>query len=266
MTDVIESKLQTMYDENQPDPAFAEQLEQELRRMHIPTTPAKPIQPQHIRIFRRIATIAASFLIVFSLFATVPPLRSFAQDLLSQLFPPTDNDQIIITYRDLGTAQDFLTFDAFDEAVPYTIIAPRELPPGPIETYFYYYLDLNVAMQVYENQSLNMWVSQQPAADAQSNGLLAMGFDLEITDDVEIRLVQIGDIEGELVRGMWVETGRMDADGNMLYRWSENFWFFTLRWRDDEFIYEVAAMPSSQITADVMETVVIDVARSMISD
>ena len=34
MTDLLEQKLNAMYDANQPDEKFAEQLEQQLRMMH----------------------------------------------------------------------------------------------------------------------------------------------------------------------------------------------------------------------------------------
>ncbi len=276
MTDVIENKLQTMYDENQPDPAFAEQLEQELRRMHMPTTPARPVQPRNVKIMRRIAAIAASFVIILGLFATVPPLRSFAQDLLAQLFPTTDEDRITIAYNDLGMPEEFPTLDALREGVPYELIALGELPAGLIEsTFFLYYPDRNVATQYYHIVTiqqniaarLHIWLSQQPIADSQSSGLFAFGFDLVLPDDIETQLVLLDDdTQAELVRGMWVETGEMDADGNELYRWKDDFWHFSLRWQDTEYVYEVAVMPSSQITADEIETILLDLTRGMISD
>lgn len=266
MTDALEQKLHTMHNENQPDPVFAEQLEQELRRMHTSTISVRPIQARKVGTAHRIVAIAASVLIVFGLFATVPPLRSFAQSLLEQLFPTTDEDQITITYSDLGTPQEFPTIDALREVAPYTVIVPSELSAGPIEDTYIYYSGRNVATQQYRTANLNIWVSQQPIADAELNGLLAFSFNMTLPDDVETRPVQIGTTQAELVRGMWVETGEVDAAGNILYRWSDRFWYFSLRWQDSTFVYEVAVMPSSRITAEEVETILVDVARSMVAD
>lgn len=266
MTNSLEQKLQTIHNGNKPNPVFAEQLEQELRRIHTSTTSVHLGHSRRIGIVRRMIAIAASVLIVFGLFATVSPLRSFAQSLLEQLFPTTGEDKITIIYNDLGTPQEFPTIDTLREVVPYTLIAPRELPAGPVEATYIYYPSRNVATQQYVTTSLDIWVSQQPIIDAQSKGLLALGFDLALPDDIETRPLQIGEAQAELIRGMWVETGEVDANGSMLYRWTTNFWYFSLRWQDEEYIYEVAAMPSSVRTLEEVETAVIDVARSMVAD
>jgi len=274
MTDRIEDKLQEIYDENQPDPVFADQLEQELRRIHSSITPTKSVQSPGVKLIRQLTTIAALFVIVLGLFAALPSLRSFAQDLLAQLFSTTNKNQITITYNDLGTGQEFLTLDALQEDVPYRVIAPSVRHSESVEATYFYYPDRHVAIQHYSNvptqtdktSRFNIWISHQPIANAQSDGLFALGFDLTLPDDVETRSVQIEDTQAELVQGMWVETGELDADGNMLYRWSENFWQVSLRWQDSEYIYEVIVMPQSMRRLEELEQVAIDVARSMISD
>lgn len=122
MTDVIENKLQMMYDENQPDSVFADQLEQELRRMHIRMAPARPVQSPRKRIVRQIVTVAASFAIVLGLVVTVPPLRSLAQSIFDFFIPgdgyvlPGDENAYadVITVETVAEAESIAGIEALE--------------------------------------------------------------------------------------------------------------------------------------------------------
>jgi hypothetical protein len=213
---------------------------------------------------RTLLTAAASLTLAALLVVSVPSLRTIAQDLLSQLFPTTDDTEITITYNDdLGTPQEFETLAAMQEAVPFSVVEAGNLPRGSVDTSYVYYPGRNVATQIYSTMRRNFTVSQQPIADAQANGLLAFSFDLALPADA-IQPVQLGDTQAELVRGMWVESGTTDADGEPRYRWSNTFWHFALRWQDDTYLYEVALMPSGgNISEDASEADLIAVAEHM---
>ncbi len=227
--------------------------------------PTQRKQPIRLKpMMRTLLTAAASLTLVTLLIVSVPSLRSVAQDLLSQLFPTTDDTEITITYNDdLGTPQEFETLAALQEAVPFSVVEAGNLPRGPVDSSYIYYPGRNVATQIYSTMRRNFTISQQPIADAQANGLLAFSFDLELPVDA-IQPVQLGDTQAELVRGMWVENGTTDADGEPRYRWSNTFWHFALRWQDDTHLYEVALMPSGgNISEDALEADLIAVAEHM---
>ncbi|MBC8171479.1 MAG: hypothetical protein H7X77_07390 [Anaerolineae bacterium] len=90
MNDLLHDKLNTLHTQNQLDNTFADQLEQTLCQAHqqqmgLPVNNAKS---NRLRVlYPDLTTLAASLIIVVVLFATVPPLRSLAQELINFFVP-----------------------------------------------------------------------------------------------------------------------------------------------------------------------------------
>lgn len=80
MNDRLEQKLQALYEDNQPDVAFANALEQQLHAMHKGSH--SPVQRFSQHTLKRVGIVAASLALLIVVIATVPPLRTLAEELI----------------------------------------------------------------------------------------------------------------------------------------------------------------------------------------
>ncbi len=215
------------------DEAFDEGLTQQLHQVI-----SSKHSGQSVKFMRRLSTIAASMMLALALVLALPPLRTIAQDLLAQLFPRTDQEEISITYNDYDDMETtFTTIEGLEAAVSFDLLEPNILPSNVTESVFVYNSARNVSTQWYITPFRQFGISQQPLESIQS-GLLAFTFDLQLPDSVDTQAVELGSVIGELVEGMWVES-----EDDETFVWSDNFWYFSLRWQDATNIYEITLMP-----------------------
>ena len=212
---------------------------------------------------KRLITTAAALLLVAVAMLTIPPLRTIAQQLLEPLFPRTADELITISYTPFTDA-DIAIYSTLDELQANTGFMVRS--PSGLDTNDVIYEHntvRNVTIQTYNTEQLFIRISQQPIQDANEKGLLAFSFDLEIAPETEIETVNVAGYNGQFVRGMWVSKNN---DPFTDYVWSSRFWFFTLRWQDVDFIYEVQIMPNKgPIREEPIEQAIIDIATDMMN-
>lgn len=91
MTNPLEEKLQALHRDNQPAPAFADALEQQLRTLSAaqPTADQAPVKRWPVGMMRRAATLAAALALTVTVVMTIPPLRTLAEEILQFFVPGT---------------------------------------------------------------------------------------------------------------------------------------------------------------------------------
>jgi len=116
MNDALERQLIRLHEQNQPDADFSISLERELRQIH----GASKSVP--LRLVKRLSGIAASVIIAVILFATVPPLRNLAEELVRFFIPgsgyvlPGDEDAYsdAITVNTIEEGEQIAGFEALE--------------------------------------------------------------------------------------------------------------------------------------------------------
>jgi hypothetical protein len=245
---------------------FGEIRERLLERVSSNQTPPTRILPVRRVVVACVAVIALMIAIVF----TVPPIRVLAQELLQALFPTTTS-QIMIEYNQ----DDLIWYDSFEamqQEVAF-VIRPFSLPDAQSSDqssdqsrYFEYNPVRNAASQGIETDERFVRVTQQPIVDAETKGMLSFTFDFEIAPETTVQKVPVGSYEGELVRGMWL-TDTPNMRSEPIYRWDADFHFYSLRWQDSAFIYEVQLLPTgtTEKSADpeTFEQEIIEIANNL---
>ena len=230
MTNALEQKLQTIHNENQPDPAFAEQLEQELRRIHLSTTSTRPIQSRKVAIAHRMMAIAASFLIVLGLFTTVPPLRSLAQSIFD-FFIPGDGYSASDEYADVVTVETVAEAESIAgmEALEWVEGGFNILHIGAEEGF------ISIAYERENDRGVLMHVSKWRTDTRPGQ--------LPISPDAAIVNTTVNGESAQFAAGYWFGS---DPE------WRPEH-YRNLRWRDEEFSYSLQV---SAPFADTLEEVV----------
>lgn len=239
MTDSLEHKLQILYNENQPDPVFAERLEEELRRMYLSKPSTRLLLSRKVAIAHRIAGIAACLLIVLGLFTAVPPLRSLAQTIFDFFIPSDD-------YSAPDAYDDVITVETVSEAESIAGIEALEWVEGGFNILHIGAADGYIAI-VYERENdrgVLMHVSKWRIDTRPEQ--LAISPDTAIVDTV---------VKGEAAQfaaGYWFQH----KDQPLTW---ETDHYRNLRWRDGEFSY------SLQVSVPFAETLeeVVAVAESL---
>ncbi|MGJ3240328.1 MAG: hypothetical protein ACFE0Q_16595 [Anaerolineae bacterium] len=202
MNDALEHKLQTIHNENQPDPIFAEQLEQELRSIHSSIYLTEPIKPHSVSIVRRIVAIAASFLIVLGLFATVPPLRVVAQDIIGFFIAGEETIETSVVIGGDASAEHnpySLSISELQDQVAEMLYLPTYLPDGYVYDGGSYDLQQERSIITYRCSPLHsIGLTAQPVDD------MAQIMPYEVGESANIIDVDIDGTYGQYVRGFWV--------------------------------------------------------------
>lgn len=271
MTDLLEQKLNAIYDANQPDEEFAEQLEQQLKMMHRqPVSSSGPVHTHKLALVRRLTTAAASLLIMIALFATVTPFRSLAEDIFNGLFPRADDNVITVTHTasmdpETAALTSYLTIEEVRTLANFEV----KLPTYPLQEYQFigasYTPRRNVVSLVYERPGRVLMISQQPLEDSEQ-GLLTAG-SIGIGADAIVSEIEIGVSNGEIVHGMWIvtDTSTDSTSGTTTSEmsWSPSASSRTLRWIQDGILYEIRALGGSEGHDFIGQEIMIDIALSM---
>jgi len=93
-------ELRTLAEKITPDQTFVNQLETQLKEM-----PMNTVSLSSVRRTRWLFAAAAAFVLIVGAFLTVPPLRTWAQDVIERLFFPMPSDEQHVVYHtvDLST-------------------------------------------------------------------------------------------------------------------------------------------------------------------
>lgn len=202
MTDALERKLQMVHNENQPDQVFKEQLEQELRRLHASTMLVGSVHPRKAGIARPVVAIAASFLIVLGLFATLPPLRGLAQDIIDFFILGEETiETSVVIGGDAAVGDDpySLSISELQDQVAGTLYLPTLLPDSYVYDGGSYNPQQAQFIVTYRCGTLNsIGLAAQPIEDATQILPYEVGGSANIID------VNINGVQGQYVRGFWV--------------------------------------------------------------
>ena len=212
-------------------------------------------------LLKSIVASVVAIILLGVVILTVPPIRAFAQDIIDDLFPRTEEETIDIIYNEFDP-EDVMTFETsieLGDAVDFDVLLPIESPDRVTSEFYQYNVARNVTTQVYITPRRVYTVSQQPVDDALSNGLLAFSFDLEIPAQADVIEVFIGTTIGELVWGMW--TG----DETTGFTWSNRYYRYALRWQDDNYVYEITLEAAGGApTRDMLQEEIIEFAEYLL--
>ena len=207
---------------------------------------------------------------MIALFATVPPLRSLAEEIFNTLFPRADDNVVIVTHTDsMNTATPatpaYLTIEEVSTLANFAV----KLPTYPLQEYHFmgasYAPERNIVSLVYERPGRVLMISQQPIEDS-AQGLLTEG-ELGIGADAIVSEIEIGTFMGEIVYGIWIvtdtSTDSISGAATSELSWSPSASSRTLRWVRGSILYEIRAMGGSEGHDFIGQEIMIDIALSM---
>ncbi|MEQ8673656.1 MAG: hypothetical protein RLP44_06610 [Aggregatilineales bacterium] len=212
---------------------------------------------------------AAAAIVLFALIAvtlSVPQFRAFAQEIIDDLFPRSEETERTIEYIpfDQDEFEDFDTFDALQDAVEFEIKLP-DLGNAYVFEVGMTILSRNTILMRFsppETEFPDYRVMQQPLVDATSSGIFWFGEeDNLIGPEAEILEVEFGEYIGEFVQGSWV-TGDHLTEGAKDYFWRSDFPIYHLRWQDATFLYEIKLVSTDPIQPEDL----VAIAESMMDD
>lgn len=227
--DLLEQQLQAMHRQNQPDADFANQLEQTLRAGHGENA---PIHTLKMPVYKRLGTIAASLLIVVILFATIPPLRSFAEDIIDFFVP---GEGYVLPGNE-GAYDDTVTVGTIAEAQAIAGIDALQWVDGG-----YTILNISagegvisIAYERENDRGVLMFVSKWRTGTRPEQ--------YPISADADVILTTVNGHDAQYVAGGWFGDEP---------QWYNDFRH--LRWQDDEFSYSLLI---TEYTARTLEETV----------
>lgn len=234
MSDSLSRKLTALHADNQPDPAFADTLEAQLRAAHgIPATAVPVRRWSFLRPLARAAATAAALIVIASaLVLTVPPLRTLAQDILDFFVvgtmppppPGSSANDVPIQFDTLEKAEAIAGFDALAITDSRVTIAGI-LANTDYVTQFYSVEDVGMVV-------LSQWVE---------------GAGIEyypVSDASAVENVTVNGVAAQFIAGAWNYV-----DGE--YVWLPDA-VSQLHWERDGMVYQLGTPPKFAGTAEAL--------------
>ncbi len=247
MTDQDErfaAELMHLADRIQPDANFKASLEQHLRVSHSTLTRSNEGQSKMTYRFSnlgRFIAAAAALLIVVTLTLAVPPLRSFAQEMLDLLFNRAASDNevfetpVVVQLQTTPTVtfhepRPALTVEQVEAQAGFDVLVPAYVPAGYELQDVYYDEGGKLVSQFYMRNGLGFNLVQMQAQSAEP---------LEVGASAEIIEVTIGDVVGQYVEGNWTVTSTRDGDTVTFagQTWDSDFPFSQMRWQVGDSVF-----------------------------
>jgi hypothetical protein len=234
MSDLLHQRLTVLHEQTQPDSDFADQLEKELRGAYEQTPQPVGLNlkvTRRTRLYRRLAVVAASLLIVVGLFITVPPLRSFAQDIMNYFVPgvytqPSEEDMAIASSgsRPVETVADAEAIAGFHV---------REWPEEG-----YQIAAINASKTLVGMLYESVPATRPSRIVSLEQSIAGVYGDTEpVGDGAHVETVTVNGVEGEYVQGMW--TGEVTDGIAGPTVWNHDT-YRQLRWQEGNIIYRVS--------------------------
>jgi len=198
----------------QPDPTFAEALEQRLA-VSAPIPARRKMLPRIIRI---VGSIAAGFLLASVIVFTVPPLRAIAHEIVNFLtHTPTDQASLWVSNPVSSDAQVFISVEEAEAASGHDFVEPQTLPsvrmnghdlhaPRPKIVY-----DASVSQlrMMYRYDQWHLWFLQIPSEFYHAEDAL-------IGESAEVETVTFNfrghTVLAQFVRGGWAADGALGEE------------------------------------------------------
>jgi hypothetical protein len=192
------------------------------------------------RTIRSTLTAVAALLIVAAVTLAVPPLRSFAQELLDVLFNRAASDtevfetpvviQLQATPTVLQVEQPSLTVEQVEAQSGFDVLVPAYVPPGYLLEDVYYDGLGKLVSQFYIREGVGLNIVQMKAEDAEP---------MEVGATAEIIDVQIGDVTGQYVEGGWALSSTSDGETVQFEgrEWDSDYPFSQLRWQVGDTVF-----------------------------
>jgi hypothetical protein len=250
MTDPLHERLVTLHTQTQPDSQFADQLESDLRAAaQAPQTSEISFKAaRQRRVYRRLGALAASVVIVAGLFATVPPLRSFAEDVMNYFVPGPYTQ---LTDEEMAMARAAWPSVEVDTVAEAEAIAGFDILEWTAEGYQSFGIHAVPSQSAglgYEKLPLRpsevIWLEQYVA------GSYGEGITQPVGDASDIQSVMVNGVQGEYVRGSWHSEVVDGKEGPVTWRTDL---FRQLHWEKDNIVYGITV---SVKIADTPEEVI----------
>lgn len=237
-----------------PDADFKAALEKQLRAMatdsafsqlHEQSRMGESTMNRTLRLssgWRSVAAAAAALVIVAAVTLAVPPLRSFAQELLDVLFNRAASDTevfetpVVLQMQTTPIAATFqverpsLTVEEVEAQAGFDVLVPAYLPSGYTLEDVYYDEGGKLVSQFYNHDGIGFNIVQMQAEAAEP---------MEVGATAEIIEVQIGDVTGQYVEGFWTLDSTRDGETVQLegQSWNSDFPFSQLRWQVGDTVF-----------------------------
>lgn len=210
MTDnnTLHDRLMILHTQNQPDADFADQLESQLRALatHNPT-PARP--------YGRLALAAASIMMMIVAFATVPPLRSLAQDIIDYFIPSENYDPL--ENIEAGMYDDVVTVETVAEAEKIAGIDALEWVDGGFDI---------LAITAGEGSVTIAYEQVNHPPDRGNLMIVITGARPEtspVSPEASIEEVTVNGVDGQFVAGAWFgEVPKWEPDHYRQLYWQKD--------------------------------------------
>lgn len=269
-------ELQMLAQELTPDDAFKETLAQQLLNAKPPLNTIYPDfgdnaslaqLPPHSNTFLRgklrlVVALIASVILILTLTLFVPPLRTFATDILDVILNRTSTDLIVFEYYEPDRLVNqfplladqyifFSTVASVEYYVDYAVLEPHailELPPREIV-----YIDNRNMVSLVYSYPNGGWleIQQQPVAD-----MLYWRNVVGASANVTHVNLQRGDehLAGEYVQGWWYISDSSDIENPSLgvAEWVDDVPVRRLRWFENEMVYEIQIWEGMPRTPDII--------------
>ncbi len=232
-----------------PDPLFIERLEKQLEESSMNTM---KVRTSPVRLRWALAA-AAALAVTASVFLSVPPLRTWAQEVIEQLFRPAASDERRIVYAevDVDTLPRVYTLeeaDALAEVLGVDVLIPSVLPDELVfEESVYFTEPVYISLSFASDRWRIMIYQLDAANEAESSDWSAVGASAEV-QDVPLTLHDATTVTAQYVQGAWVwypnpndPTPYPGQEVDEIMTWDPNVPMRRLRWQAGDIIYEVAA-------------------------
>ncbi|MFN8527465.1 MAG: hypothetical protein U0670_02500 [Anaerolineae bacterium] len=231
-----------------PDQAFVDHLEQQLEER-----PMNTARPRFSPPLTRWLAAAALALLIAGAFLTVPPLRTWAQDLIERLFYPAESDQQRITYAEVDvnaipTVESLDAADALADTLGFDVLIPSLIPDDMIFEEGRYFTETPYLSLSFANRDVRLMIYQMDAQLDEIGEWERVGASAEI-QDLTLTLADGSSIPAQYVQGAWVwmrdlsEPTPYPGQGvDEIMTWNGNTPMRRLRWMVGERVYEIDAM------------------------
>lgn len=202
--------------------------------------PTTRLSPSHVRLL----AVAAAIALAVALFVAVPPLRTLAQEFLSQFFVPAASSTIVTTLdviepTPVADAQVWQpeSVEAVQAQADFVIRTPAFVPQG------YVFEGANYGAE-YRLSSLNYRLG---AADQLGRNLVIHQFPvgadepMTVGADAQITPVEINGVTGEYVQGGWDVTNSTQSGSQVQIEstWNPDIEMHLLNWQVDGMNYQI---------------------------
>lgn len=211
-----------------PNPEFVEQLDRQLRQYHQSMNSRK-------RRSYRWGLVAAFLLVGLLTVLMVPATRSLAQGAWDELFKRAEST-IYPTGEFVMMDLEWRSFETIAEAESaqgINIYAPPDAPFGYVLTDIGVTADNQVVTLYYDRPGRGLYISQRKVSFGDKDGLIG--------SDANITPVTVRGVEGVYVIGAWV--AERPSEG---FTWNSDASFRSLRWVEDDTLYEIRTMGGSE--------------------